>query len=947
MGVKGLLYYITDDDNDVLQKVELSQLATKIYYETKKTPKLLCDFMNLVPHFLHPPVIKLTSCGDYPWYAQVTGADFYLIADRACNFVAALKHLGVEPLFFVDGARGTDESFEGKVRVLKDREARKLQEIFRLQQVCEHTVDKAISRYLPCNAIQQIEKSLKKAGAEIVYCSGEADPEIIHYAQSHDEVCGILSNDSDFAITNGCVVFPIDTFDVNNSLGLLKDVLVDEKPSEVVCQVIYPSRLADSLGIRVNQLPDLAVLCGTDYTKQLNQQLSVLSKLGVKGGGVESIAEWLKDKEMPLLYYQPMKELCNDNPELRVAVEQSYSNYSLEVPQSINNLQPVVSFVSQLYPIIEKEARFGENNMLLPVAKKGILWRTMIIENLALGQPCLSSLLLPLRKVMYILLGVQEVREYGRSQMEAYDKVVIPVCTKPEDIELGIQSFHSLRKLEESGKFVGIYRLMNTSLHMESIREVKKVVDKVVCSSHELPNLPGCRLVQSAMLCCCLNFIACLNKVSQPPLGLTDSELDAILTTCLTCATDGQIMPHIVDVMPSMRTFTVSEWFALILMHCYRVASLVGVVSCPEPKQMFYQMAFVPYHLSLESHINLTTEQQLEIEHVQNAMKTALTLPSVKTLRVYIFNTDELQPLSLLVTLFNNALDEVVENAQKLFPCVMAVDNDDLVKEESCGEPETGSVQSESVLKYHPMQPVGGTHTHSIQPPFDSKPSHQDAQFQSLKEAIDRAVASRSHQSSFFPQKEKLKSMSRMSLSARQSALNDYTWSKKELPIMEHRETVMRLISNHQVMCIEGETGCGKSSQVPQFIIEASLGMCKILASQPNLLAARKLAERVSTERGEPPGKTVGYCDELDGIEKKLTFGTTRYILKVGARNQYFCVHKVYDFMLKSTNTGDTLLASSRQKLVYCMYELLDTFNKKGVTLPYAYHGTYICIYCD
>ena len=41
-----------------------------------------------------------------------------------------------------------DESFEGKVYVQKDREARKLLETFRLQQVCEHTVDKAISMHV-------------------------------------------------------------------------------------------------------------------------------------------------------------------------------------------------------------------------------------------------------------------------------------------------------------------------------------------------------------------------------------------------------------------------------------------------------------------------------------------------------------------------------------------------------------------------------------------------------------------------------------------------------------------------------------------------------------------------------------------------------------------------------------------------------------------------------
>ena len=889
MGVKGLLSYITNDG--ALQETELSLLAKKIRHKTEKTPKLLCDFMNLVPCFVIPPVLKLISCGHYPWYAQVTGSDFHLIADRACNFVAALKHLGVEPLFFVDGARGTDESFEGKIHVLKDREARKLQEFFRLQQVCEHTVDKEISMYLPCNAIQQIKKSLKKVGAEIVYCNGEADPEIIHYAQSHDEVCGILSNDSDFAITYGCVMFPIDTFDVNNSLGLLRDVQVDEKPREIVCQVIYPSCLAASLGIRENQLPELAVLCGTDYTNHLNKRLSVLSRLGVKGEHVKSIAEWLKDKEMPLLHYQPMRKLCTEHPELRVAVEQSYSNYTFQVPQSINNLQPAVSFASPLYHIIEEEARSGENNMLLPVAKKGILWRTMIKENLALGQPCLSSLLLPLRKVMYILLGIREVREYGRSQIQAYDEVVVPVCKKPEDMELGIQCFHSLRELEQSGRLIGMYRLMNKSLNMKFISDVKKVVNGVVRGSQKLPNLPV--LVQSTVLCCCLKFIACLNEVSQPPLSLTDSELDAILITCLTCATDGQIMPHIVNVMPSMRTFTVSEWFALILMHCYRVASLVGVASCPEPKQMFYQMAFVPYHLTLESHDDLTTKQKSEINYIQNAMKTILTLPKVETFRASIFNPGELQPLSLLVTLFGAALDEVKENAGEWLPCVMAMDDKDvvkdlvkdLVKEEtiySRSGPETGFESSasppeyDSVQEYHPTQSIDTTEpAHFNQPPIDSKPSNQDPPVHF-------------HHT---PPKEKVKSLSSMSLSARQSVLKDHIWDGEELPIMEHKDKILNLIFYHQVVCIEGETGCGKSSQVPQFILEDS-EQCKILASQPNLLAARKLAQRVSTERSEPLGKAVGYCDELDGVEQQLTFGTTGYMLKVGGISECCtCVH--------------------------------------------------------
>ena len=56
MGVRGLLSYIIN--NAVLQETELSLLAKKIHRKTEKTPKLLCDFMNLVPWFINPAVMK-------------------------------------------------------------------------------------------------------------------------------------------------------------------------------------------------------------------------------------------------------------------------------------------------------------------------------------------------------------------------------------------------------------------------------------------------------------------------------------------------------------------------------------------------------------------------------------------------------------------------------------------------------------------------------------------------------------------------------------------------------------------------------------------------------------------------------------------------------------------------------------------------------------------------
>ena len=67
-----------------------------------------------------------------------------------------------------------------------------------------------------------------------------------------------------------------------------------------------------------------------------------------------------------------------------------------------------------------------------------------------------------------------------------------------------------------------------------------------------------------------------------------------------------------------------------------------------------------------------------------------------------------------------------------------------------------------------------------------------------------------------------------------------------ELPIFEHKEKILKLISGHRMVCIEGETGCGKSTKIPQFILDDALEKsppvaCKILVTQPRRVAAMKV----------------------------------------------------------------------------------------------------------
>ncbi|NXR59779.1 DHX36 helicase, partial [Rhadina sibilatrix] len=89
---------------------------------------------------------------------------------------------------------------------------------------------------------------------------------------------------------------------------------------------------------------------------------------------------------------------------------------------------------------------------------------------------------------------------------------------------------------------------------------------------------------------------------------------------------------------------------------------------------------------------------------------------------------------------------------------------------------------------------------------------------------------------------------------------------REQLPSYGMREELVRLINRHRVTVISGETGCGKTTQVTQFIlddhIERGLGStCRIVCTQPRRISAISVAERVAAERAEAcgNGRSTGY----------------------------------------------------------------------------------------
>src|SRR5699024_3799908 len=81
-----------------------------------------------------------------------------------------------------------------------------------------------------------------------------------------------------------------------------------------------------------------------------------------------------------------------------------------------------------------------------------------------------------------------------------------------------------------------------------------------------------------------------------------------------------------------------------------------------------------------------------------------------------------------------------------------------------------------------------------------------------------------------------------------------------QLPVSQQRQHIMAQLAENQVIIVAGETGSGKTTQLPKMCLAMGLAEHGMIGhTQPRRIAARSVAERVAEELGQSPGNTVGY----------------------------------------------------------------------------------------
>lgn len=122
---------------------------------------------------------------------------------------------------------------------------------------------------------------------------------------------------------------------------------------------------------------------------------------------------------------------------------------------------------------------------------------------------------------------------------------------------------------------------------------------------------------------------------------------------------------------------------------------------------------------------------------------------------------------------------------------------------------------------------------------------------------------------------------------------------RRSLPVYAHREGLLQAIADNQVLIVVGETGSGKTTQLPQFLYEAGYtrGGLKVGCTQPRRVAAMSVAARVAEEMGVRLGRECGYSIRFedktsdDTVVKYMTDGMLlREFLTEPDLSQYNCL---------------------------------------------------------
>ena len=949
MGVQRLLKYILDNPA-TREKIHLRQFAREHRERTGKDPEILLDFTSVVNWLLSSYDYALIESGIQSPYCLLYGGVLQQYSKRILSFVQIIQSLGLKVIFCVEGSplSGGDGACDIVREVYSSESSKKMEESANIVQICAGNREMTqVYWSLKEGVVSHLLFVLLESAREVhvMHCKGRIFNDVVSYLRWHKHVCGILSSDTSYAIASGCGLFLPSLFhlDVHQPNAILPLLEPDE---DVNCEVVWSSWLANSLDITVDQLADLAILCGNDYTRVLNVKSLFLPFLGIVDAHVKGIAGWIHNQTTNLSKNAIVQEFLSNHPTYDNAVKLSYQMY---IPKYF-----VAADVFQKTRLIEYLSRSDNFGFLSPQmlsVLSGHYCRPILVEPETLKQPHFCDVTLSIRKCIYSLMGFSRVIEFRYTICKSsLAEIPVDVVCAVRD---GASQILSIRNLSTNERLSILYQCVTNPHRLEKRGGLKQLLSKALRNAKKVgKDIPSCGVVLFSSLI----FMNAANTRLTPSPNIFICELEALVVTILSSLADFPSF-NIPD-LPSVKTVMLGSWFSHLLDQIYWLASCLGLSrDLPTPGSIFSTHRYVPFHLAslLYERIpdsSLPTSLSPKLKQVLSFYQGFWELAPVLQLRAEIL-MGSVPSLSKIIDIFGSVMEAVSTN-ERLLALAKEIENvkcwtpsdtkgnksaldldDSLVSISDSAVSFTGEELS-SIQEYNAIEEDHFFFSQNFSPSVhDSELESEEMADVSTSNFYD-GVGSIEREEELLPQVEdELPSLSKhddgYSISSPSKGVTKMTCRSKreefsdrasisrtnqrkrttgqkttpkrvpesDLPIMHHRSKILELIHNHTVVCIEGETGCGKSTKVPQFILDEALKdgssiFCRILVTQPRRVAAIKLAERVAAERGERVGRSVGYCvggDHHRAAETSLTYCTTGYLLQVW--NLYFICIKV------------------------------------------------------
>ena len=634
MGVHGLLYYLKRHPLTRERGVHLEVVADGVKDKLGRggKPKLLCDFFSVLYWLLsefHEAKVKRK---DYQPYSYIYGGNILEYEERFLAFVRVLRRLGIEPIFVVDGERGSSlTGFRAKLETYKSRHLRRMDKISHCNRVTKYDPTEEVESYslwFPHPLVPlHVMMALKSEGITLDHCIGEADACLAKRAQSGDDICGILTNDTDMIMMRNCDVFLCQFFDREQVLGI-RSVRFNCKPHELVCDKLTPSKLAEVLVLPEADLKNLSIICGNDYTDGLNKQWELHKKMRLSKPIVESAAKWLKETPHTEMHKTPpFNEIDGGSKgEYLKAIQYTYEAYSgtasvhsLDLSsrhhhrRDRDDCESKISPSSSFYEMILAGVKEGKmTRELLSIVANSIHWRTAVVEIIEQGEApskaplCIDDLLLPIRQIIYKLLNLETVTEYGHTRGYACQEMQIEVRKRSIDL------LHDLMRRTEVERVC----LLITFLTKAYTVDLNDLSLDELCNSPTRQVQIDCTATAKLLLkplVVCSTLLFSYDLIGKSTSFSLDHTSDIFLVTCFMCIL--RKSPQKVLTRPSPEAADVATGFACIIEHAYHLASLLGLCELmPLPAQMYQSAALIPFH-------HIATCKPATIKHQLRASK--------------------------------------------------------------------------------------------------------------------------------------------------------------------------------------------------------------------------------------------------------------------------------------------------------------------------------------